>query len=92
VNAAFDDCGRLGRLFSVLASMVAAWPVRRSGSKCESTMSRPPFGPPLGKAVRFAVTWFVPPYVVSRYQTSMPGALYLIFSTFQAPSREYVVS
>ena len=31
-NAAFEDCGRDGMLFSVLGSLTAASPVRRNGS------------------------------------------------------------
>src|ERR671914_255933 len=51
-NAAFDDCGRDGRLLSADGSLSAATPCRRSGSKCESTISRPPLVPMLGGAKR----------------------------------------
>ena len=51
-NAAFDDCGRDGRLFSVDGSLSAATPCRRNGSKWLSTMSRPPLEPVLGRCGR----------------------------------------
>ena len=44
-KAALADCGRLGRLSVTDGSFTAASPVRRYGSKCESTMSNPPFAP-----------------------------------------------
>src|SRR5690606_9493696 len=74
-NAAFDDCGRLGRLSRTDGSIFAAFPVRRSGSKCESTISSPPFAPKLGGSATLIRMWLASPYTVSRYQTSMPGAL-----------------
>src|SRR6478736_9780176 len=75
LNAAFDDCGLDGRFFSVLVSLAAFVPVRRSGSKWLSTISRPPLAPSLGRDVRLLRTWLASPYDVSRYQTSAPGAL-----------------
>ena len=86
LNATFDDCGRDGRFFSVVGSRAAFAPLRRNGSKWLSTSSRPPLAPSLGSDVRLLSTWLTLPYPVSRYQTRAPGALYLIFSTFQAPS------
>ena len=86
-NAAFEDCGRDGMLLSVDGSLSAATPCRRNGSKWLSTMSSPPFEPVLGRSVVVSVTWFTPPYVVSRYHTSMPGALYGTRSTSHASWR-----
>src|SRR5688572_15590821 len=60
-NAAFEDCGREGRFFSVVGASAAAAPVRRSGSKWLSTMSRPPLAPSLGSEVRLLSTWLALP-------------------------------
>src|SRR4051794_17244070 len=76
-NAALEDCGREGRFFSVEVSSAAAAPVRRSGSKWLSTMSRPPLAPSLGRVVRLFSTWLALPYEASRYQTSAPGGVVL---------------
>ena len=60
-NAAFEDCAREGMLSVAVGSISAASPVRRSGSKWLSTISRPPFAPALGSAVSLDSTWFVLP-------------------------------
>ena len=81
LNAAFELCAREGMFRSVVPSST----VRRSGSKCESTISRPPFEPMLGGSNDVAVTWLTLPYWMSRYQTSRPGALYGARVTVHSP-------